>query len=344
MKKFLVATAALAFGAAAGAATAVQAADAPPSWAYGFTTPPPSTPPAAAPAPAPAAAPDTTTMHTLPGSKLSFTRPQIANRYGPADWFPEDHPAMPDIVAHGKQSAKPEVAACSLCHYPNGKGRPENANVTGLSYEYIVQQLMDFRKGARKTSDPRKANTAVMASFTQSMTDEDIKAAATYFSSIPATPWIKVVEGDSVPKTKPNGGIFITLTGAEAGVEPLGDRIIETPVNAEDTELRRNPRSGFIAYVPPGSLKKGEALVTNGVTASGTKVTACTACHGADLRGLGPVPRLAGRSPSYIARQLYDMQHANRAGAWTPLMVPVVANLGSDDLLTAAAYLASLQP
>jgi cytochrome c553 len=277
-------------------------------------------------------------------SKLTFTRPQIANRYGPADWFPEDHPVMPDIVAHGRESAQPQIAACSLCHYPNGFGRPENANVTGLSYEYIVQQLMDFRAGARKTSDPRKANTAVMASFTKSMTDDDIKAAATYFASITPKSWIKVVEAESVPKTRPNGGIFVTLAGADAGVEPLGDRIVETPVNADDTELRRNPRSGFIAYVPPGSLKKGEALVMAGTTASGGKVTACTACHGADLRGLGPVPRLAGRSPSYIARQLYDMQHGNRAGKWTPLMLPIVAALAPDDLLTASAYLASLQP
>ena len=342
MKRLFVTAAALAFGTAAGVAV-VQAADAPPNWAYGFTSPPPASPPPAA-APAPAAAPDNVTQHTLAGSKLSFTRAQIANRYGPADWFPEDHPAMPDIVAHGKESAQPQVYACSLCHLPNGNGRPENANITGLSYEYIVQQLIDFRNGARKTTDPRKANTALMAGFTKSMTDEEIKAAATYFTAIPAKPWIKVVEADSVPKTKPNGGIFITLTGADAGVEPIGDRIIETPVNADDTEIRRNPRSGFIAYVPPGSLKKGEALVTAGVTASGGKVTACTACHGADLRGLGPVPRLAGRSPSYIARQLYDMQHASRAGTWTPLMVPVVANLGADDLLTASAYLASLQP
>jgi cytochrome c553 len=74
------------------------------------------------------------------------------------------------------------------------------------------------------------------------------------------------------------------------------------------------------------------------------KVTPCTACHGLDLRGLGPVPRLAGRSPGYIARQLYDMQHGNRAGTWTPLMAAVVANLGPDDLMTASAYLASLGP
>jgi cytochrome c553 len=102
-------------------------------------------------------------------------------------------------------------------------------------------------------------------------------------------------------------------------MEPIGERIIETPEKTHDTEFLRNPRSGFIAYVPPGSLKKGEALVMNGVTAAGNKVTACTVCHGNDLRGLAPVPPLAGRSPSYVARQLYDMQGGNRNGLWTPL-------------------------
>src|SRR6266436_7711609 len=276
MKK-LFAASALAFAAMAGAATAVQGEDAPPPWAYGFATPvPPGTPPAA---PNPAQVLDNTTLHTLPGSKDSFTRAQIANRYAPADWFPEDHPMMPDIVARGREAAQPTIYACGLCHYPNGKGRPENANVTGLTYEYIVQQLTDFQNGDRKTSDPRKGNTALMAGFARSMTDEDIKVAAKYFSAIPATPWIKVVESDTVPKTRPAGGIFLPVTGAEAGMEPIGARIIETPVNVEDTELRRNPRSGFVAYVPPGSVKKGEALVTTG----NGKITACTACHGVDL-------------------------------------------------------------
>src|SRR5260370_23108814 len=134
---------------------------------------------------------------------------------------------MPDIAAHGKESAQPQVYACGLCHLHNGNGRPENANITGLSYEYIVQQLADFRNGARKTSDSRKANTALMAGFTKSMTDEEIKAAATYFASIPAKPWIKVVEADSVPKTKPNGAIFFTRPGAQARVDTLASRGIE---------------------------------------------------------------------------------------------------------------------
>jgi len=340
MKKLLVAATASAFMALAGAATAVQAADAPPPWAYGFTTPvAPGTPPAA---PNPAQVLDNITQHTVPGSKLTFARAQIADRNGPADWFPEDHPTMPEIVARGRVAAG--VYACGLCHYPNGKGRPENANITGLTYEYFVQQMMDFRNGARKTSDPRKANTGLMAVFAKAMTDEEIKAAARYFTSMPAAPWIKVVESATVPRTKPQGGMFLTLDGAEAAAEPIGERIIETPVSAYDTEFLRNPRSSFIAYVPPGSLAKGEALVMNGITAGGGKVTACTVCHGLDLRGLGPVPTLAGRSPSYVGRQLYDMQHGNRNGLWTPLMAPVLAQLAPDDLLNAAAYLASLAP
>ena len=227
MKIWLLVATALAFGAAAGVGTAVHAADAPPPWAYGFATPvPPGAPPAE---PNPQQVLDNVTLHTLPGSKLSFTREEIANRYGPADWFPEDHPAMPEIVAKGKVSAQPQVYACSLCHYPNGKGRPENANITGLTYEYFVQQMLDFRNGARKTSDPRKANTGLMTRFAKMMTDDEIKAAAHYFTAIPATPWITVVESATVPKAKPQNGMFLRLEGEEAGAEPVGERIIEMP-------------------------------------------------------------------------------------------------------------------
>jgi cytochrome c553 len=342
MNKYYVTTAALIVGTVVGIATAVQAADEAPLWAYGFTTPvPPNFTP---PRPNPPAAQDNTTKLYLPGSKLSFTRAQVANRFGPADWFPEDHPPMPQIVAHGKESGQPPVYACSLCHYPNGKGRPENANVTGLSYEYIVQQLMDFRSGARKTSDPRKGNTGLMAGFATSMTDDEIKQAATYFAAIPATPWVRVVETGTVPKSRPQGGIWIPVEGNDAGTEPIGNRIIESPEKVRDTEYLRNSRSGFIAYAPPDSLRKGEALVKNGITAGGGRVTACTICHGSDLHGIGQAPRLAGRSPSYLTRQLYDMQHGNRNGTWTPLMAPVLAGLSAEDLLTASAYLASLKP
>jgi cytochrome c553 len=311
-----------------GLAMSAQAAD-PPGWAYGF-------PPAGTPAPAPAtpAPPDTSIKH-LPGSTGAFTRAQISDRFGPADWYPGDHPAMPDIVAHGK---KPDVLACSLCHYPNGKGRPENAGVAGLPVDYFIQQMNDFRNGVRKSSEPRKANTNTMINIAKGMSEDEIKAAAEYFGSMKWTPWIKVVESNTVPKTRIAGGMFLKLEGNEK--EPLGQRIIETPDDAEGTEVLRDARSGFTAYVPPGSLKKGEALVTTGAG----KTTKCGACHGENLMGLGPVPGIAGRSPSYLMRQMTDMQQGARHGVWTELMKPVLSNLTETDLMDVAAYASSRKP
>src|SRR5712692_8279711 len=131
----------------------LRAAGEPPAWAYAI----PAARPAGAPA-APAAPPDTS-IKQVPGSTLSFTRQQIADGFGPADWFPGDHPAMPDIVAHGK---RPDARACSLCNYPTGKGRQENAGVSGLPVSYFIQQMNDFRSGVRKSADSRKANTNAM--------------------------------------------------------------------------------------------------------------------------------------------------------------------------------------
>jgi cytochrome c553 len=297
------------------------------AWAYAIT------PGAAPPVPV-----DDGTRHSLPGSEGKFTLDQIRNRMGPADWYPGDHPSMPPIVAVGREAAG--IWACSLCHYPNGKGRPENASVVGYPKEYFIQQMYDFKNGLRESADARKPNTPLMTGFAVAMTDEEIRASADYFSSMRWTPWIEVVETDTVPKTRIAGGMHLKLEGAEAGTEPLGKRIVESPVDAEQTELMRNPRSGFIAYVPRGSVARGEELARYG----NEGVTACTVCHGADLNGLAMVPTLRGRSPSYLARQLADMKVGKRRGAWTPLMATVVASLGSDDILNLAAYLTSLEP
>jgi len=313
-----------------------------PSWAYGVTMPPP--PPGAAPAaPAPAAgggraagaAPAAdATLHSLPGATQQFTRAQIANQYGPADWYPGDHPQMPEIVAKGKQTQN--VAACSLCHMPNGKGRPENAPVAGFPVEYFVKTMMDFKNDARKSSDPRKANTNRMISFAKAMTDEEILQAATYFNAMPWTQWIRVVEVSTVPKTRIQGGMFLRLEGNET--EPLGNRIIEAPEDTERTEVLRDPRSGFVAYAPMGSVKRGQALATTG---GNGKTIACATCHGANLQGMGPVPGIGGRSPSYLVRQMHDMQTGARKGSWSELMKPVVEKLTAEDFVSIAAYVAS---
>lgn len=272
----------------------------------------------------------------LPDSDAAFTLKQVRNNADPVDWYPGDHAKMPDVVAHGR---KPDVQACAFCHFPNGKGRPENTSVAGLPYSYIVQQLVDFKMGARRSADPGKVNTARMAGFAKGMTDEEMSTVAQYFSSMKATPWIKVVEADTVPKTKNDGGYFVKVEGEET--EPIANRLLEVPVDGEKTALLRDPRSPFIAYAPTGSVKKGEMLATLG---GAGKTVACAACHGEGLKGNGYFPPLAGRSPSYLARQLYDFQHFTRNGPGAQLMQPIVEKLTQEDILDITAYLASLPP
>ena len=278
-----------------GAKPAAQA-DPPPYWAYAVD------PPADSNA---AQKPDDTTPRHIPGSDGGFTQAQVRNFFSAPDWHPASHPTMPGIVSRGRA---PDVFACGYCHLPNGQGRPENSSLAGLPAAYMVQQLADFKSGLRESSEPKHGPTRSMSGIATRATDKEIKAAAEYFSAIRPAPWIRVVETNTVPKTHVAG--WMLVASDPASTEPIGQRIIETPENLERTELR-DDHSGFVAYVPVGSIQKGEALVKTG---SG-KRAACSTCHGPGLKGMGKVPRLAGRSPSYIVRQLYDMKSGARAGA-----------------------------
>ncbi len=315
------------------------ATEIPPPWAYGFKAPPPpgttQVPPGKAGPPSP-----NPEKLGLPGTDRTFTRAEITNPFSTVDWYPGEHPAMPDIVAHGKA---PDVWSCTRCHYTNGKGRPENAGIAGLPVSYFVEQLVAFREGERRSSDPRKSNTPMMAAFAKGMTDAEIKAAAEYYGAMKWSPWIRVVETERVPQTTISAGMYLQVPGG--GDEPLGERIIEVPEDADAVEIQRSPRIGFVAYAPVGSVKRGEELVTLG----GGKTVACFTCHGADLNGttvpiIGEVPGLAGRSPSYLVRQLFDIKSGTRHSKRTESMKPVVANLTSNDMLAIAAYLASRTP
>lgn len=316
-----------------------------PHWAYGYMKPPaagesaPPCPAAARPFPD-CAYPVTPTAEdgvkrTLPGSSKSFTRNEAHFDYGPGDWYPEDHPTMPEIVAKGRQADG--IRACGLCHYPNGQGKMENGGVAGLPAAYILQQLADFKSGVRKSADPRKANTNEMAAIARWLTDEEAKAAADYFASMPWRTWVRVVESDLAPRVRATtNGLFLPLAGAPA--ETVGQRIIEVPGQPEATELSRDPRSGFVAYVPIGSIAKGEALVTNG---GNGRIARCTTCHGPELKGTATIPGIAGRSTSYIVRQLYDMQQGTRQ---TKTMKAAVAKLTGEDMVNITAYVSSREP
>jgi cytochrome c553 len=281
------------------------------------------------------APPDDGTPKHVPDSTQSFTIAQERDLFFVPDWHPEDHPPMPDVVAHGR---RPEVRACGSCHRAEGTGGPENASLAGLPAAYIIQQIEDYKSGARKFAGPQRSPSVTMTAIAKASNEEEIKAAAAYFASLKPKINIKVVETDTVPVTQIARVFYMQVK--DGGTEPIGQRIVETPMDAAQFE-HRDTRSQFIAYVPVGSIAKGEALVRTG----GAGVTVpCTICHGADLRGVASIPGIAGRSPSYLVRQLFDFQQHARAGNAGALMTPVVEKLSHDDMISLAAYVSSLTP
>jgi cytochrome c553 len=325
-----------------------------PLWAYGFPTPPapgekaePQRPPSRALRPNEDEG-EQTKPRSLPGSAGSFSLVDIRDGSNVIDWYPEDHPKMTDIIRLGPSKLETGRRGCGFCHLPNGLGRPENAPVAGLPPAYFVQQMKDFRNGLRRSSDPRKPNTNTMIDLARAMTDEEMQQAAEFFGAIKWKPRVKVIETELVPKTRIVGNLFLPVETERT--EPIAGRIIEVPADEERTELLRDPRTGFVAYVPPGSLARGKQLVRlGGAEIVGNqivqgKTTACTACHAPDLMGVGNVPPIAGRSPSYLARQIFDIQQGARRGSAVDLMKVAVAKLNADDITAIVAYVASKFP
>jgi cytochrome c553 len=276
---------------------------------------------------------DSGAVRQLPGSAKSYTQAQIDDGFNPPDWFPDEHAPMPSVVQHGSGTAVP---ACAVCHLASGLGHPESANLTGLSVEYSMRQIADFRSGARKDSP---AARFMMSVFTKSLSEDDARQASEWFATLKPSVWEKVVETDTVPKTFVNGGrMRSALPGGNT--EPIGNRIIVVPQDPLRA-ISRDPHSGFIAYVPVGSIARGEELVKTG--GSG-KTIPCSTCHGQSLTGLGPAPRIAGSDAIYIVRQLHDFQTGARASVMGELMKAVVAQLNLDDMVAIAAYVASRAP
>jgi cytochrome c553 len=297
-----------------------------PEWAY--TPPVPGAPPPPTALPA-----DDNANVSIPGTTKTFTRGQLRAAKETMDWYPEDRRGtIPNVARFGKEG----VRQCTLCHLPDGSGRPENAPISSFSPTYFMQQMADFRAGVRKSADPRKANTNVMIGFAKATTPEEDRQAAEYFAQQAYPRRMKVVEGKTAPKVRMQGGMHMAVPAGEGGgMEPLKPgEFVEVP----DDNLRaeaRDTRMGWTTYVPSGTLSRGKQAAAK---------AQCAMCHGANLEGIGAVPALAGRSTSYLTRQLFDFKTGARRGPWGELMRPVVANMSVQDLMAVSAYAASIQP
>jgi cytochrome c553 len=306
-----------------------------PDWAFFI----PSTEPTK---PAASHTSDHSAQWTAPGSNQSYTHSELQDAFNPPDWYPDEHAPMPDIVAHGSQNPSngPPVLPCALCHLPNGAGHVESASLAGLPVEYIVRQFKDWRSGARNMSEGNAVNAGFLAALKKRYTDDQVLAAARYYSPLKPRLWIRVIETAAVQKSAVDPATLMRLAISAVPTEPIGHRIVELPED-ETRVLNRDSHSGYVAYAPIGSIAAGRVLVTQGTP---NRTLVCATCHGPTLGGLGEVPPLAGRPPTYLVRQLWAFQSGGRNDVFAKQMQVVVAKLTPDEMLAIGAYLASLPP
>jgi cytochrome c553 len=280
--------------------------------------------------------PDDGQLFHIPGSTKSYTDTQINGSTSTVDWFPELHPEPPAPVISGKKGA---YNACGQCHLIDGRGKPDTADLQGLPVTYFLQQLADM-KNDRRHGSVLHASITDMIPIAKAIDATDAKLAADYFHSLPAVKTTRIIETDTVPLTRP-GPHNVQLVDTSGATEPIGTRIIEVPEDLKRT-LLRDATSGFVAYVPNGSIERGELLAKTG---NAGRTLPCGSCHGEGLKGMGDMfPPLAGRSPTATARQLYDFKSGTRDGRNSAAMKSVVANLTDQDIVDLTAYITSLQP
>ena len=234
-----------------------------------------------------------------PGSAKEYHAATITGNATPPDWFPDEHPAAPRSVRGDTGIAM----ACGSCHLMSGQGHPESADIAGMPAEYLIRQMAYYKAGTRK-------DDARMGPIARAALDDDVRQAAEYFAALKPIVRVKVIETATPPKT------FIATAGRhrqlhpDGGTEPIGRRILEIPADPFRTEIR-DPHSGFIAYVPPGSIARGEALVKGDPSG---KTVQCAICHGREVDR--PGRSLAARRAATAVCRTPALRHAIRIECW----------------------------
>lgn len=276
--------------------------------------------------------PDAHQVMRIAGSPRSYTWGELSSNFLAPDWFPQDHPPAPHVVLFGRKPAW----ACGACHYPNGEGDTASPALAGLPKAYILEQIRAFRDGQRRPADPSMAEEA------RNLDDADLQQAADYFSRLKLPSIRRVVETATVPKT--HWQEFVLAPDKDGAREPLGERIIEVS-NEQTLSDWGDERIGYTAYAPPGSIARGAVIAAQGTGA----VAACESCHGAQLRGqamrgMGIAPPLAGRSPTYIVKELILFRLGHRTDPAALPMRAEASQLTVPEMVDVAAYAASRKP
>ena len=145
-----------------------------------------------------------------------------------------------------------------------------------------------------------------------------------------------MVESLNIPRAEPSDWVYKQVDGSE----DLEDRLLEVAPDITPPPASRRPHAVHGLRAARRAVR-GKQLVTNGD--KGT-TQPCATCHGPKLQGTDKIPPLAGRSPTYLLRQLIGFKNGLRSNEAAKQMDPVVEKLELKDMVALAAYVGSLYP
>ena len=119
----------------------------------------------------------------------------------------------------------------------------------------------------------------------------------------------------------------------------VGHVLSPAMINALATHFHDlNPKP--VGGAPKEIVAAGKKIFDEGV--SSADVPACASCHGADAKGNGAIPRLAGQLYPYVVTQLTSWAK-ERAEENSNIMAPIAHGLTESQINAVAAYVSSLE-
>ncbi len=107
-------------------------------------------------------------------SKASQLTTEDINNYGA--YFAVQQPVKAGGDANLAQAGKSKASMCLGCHGNSGEGNGQFPRLAGQHPDYLTQQLKNFKNASR--------HNGMMQAISSSLTEEDIKGLAAYFSSL----------------------------------------------------------------------------------------------------------------------------------------------------------------
>ena len=239
-----------------------------------------------------------------------------------------DRGARPQACGHGLR----------LLPHTDRPGTPGKFRAGRTARGVLQGATARLRSGKRKPTGPEAyLPSQNMLKIARAMTDAEIDASAKYFAQ-------QKLRAARVRDREP-AHTARRARGVDLRGSPRHRRSRRPAARSHQrTRATRTPRRSPGIHRPMCRPAASTAASASSSRAMAARRQPCATCHLANLKGTDKIPPIAGRSPTYLLRQMLAFRNGRRTGEAAQQMKPVVEKLTLNEMIDVVAYLGSLVP